>query len=195
MDEKELIYDHYKDSFEQQKQYLKKRERLTMMILLCMILLLAFVHDPSVVSSKINTAIGASIQGLQFDMKYLNTFVLYFTLWTVVQYYQVIFVIEKMYCYLRLTEDKFTETCSTAKITREGSFYLEYNSWFSNLVDVCYVYLLPSTIAIIAVVKLINEWDWKTNFKYIDIAALFILFIASLLYIVARKTMKKPTHL
>lgn len=195
MEDKELLYDHYKDTFEQQKGYLHKRDRLMLLILICVILLLACVHDPSLVTAKINTALDSVIKDLNFDFKYLNTFLVFVTLWVVVQYYQVIFLIEKMYYYLDLTEKKLTQTCQDAKISREGSFYLTYNSWFSDLMDVCYVYLFPIAIAIIAIVKICNEWNWVTRFRIVDIVGLSLLAVISVLYIIARRSIKQPTEL
>lgn len=195
MEDKELLYDHYKDTFEQQKGYLHKRDRLMLLILICVILLLACVHDPSLVTAKINTALDSVIKDLNFDFKYLNTFLVFVTLWVVVQYYQVIFLIEKMYYYLDLTEKKLTQTCRDAKISREGSFYLTYNSWFSDLMDVCYVYLFPIAIAIIAIVKICKEWNWFTRFRIVDIVGLSLLAVISVLYIIARRSIKQPTEL
>ena len=52
-------YDHYKDTFEQQKTYLAKRDHITLVLLLLAIILIGLVFDPSHLSEKLNIIIGA----------------------------------------------------------------------------------------------------------------------------------------
>lgn len=49
MEGREILYDHYKDTFEQQKGYLTKRDRLTVILMILVILLI----DSSVIPSTL----------------------------------------------------------------------------------------------------------------------------------------------
>lgn len=51
MDGIEVLYDHYKDTFEQQKSNLTKRDHLTVLLLILAILLIGLIFDPNYISS------------------------------------------------------------------------------------------------------------------------------------------------
>lgn len=194
MTEESIFYDHYKDSFEQQKCYLAKRDKLTAIILVLMTLMVGFIYDPSLASSKINTAIQTSFENLSFDFKHLNTALIFLSLWCILQYYQVVIQIEKMYDYIKLCEQKLSTT-GDYKVSREGDFYQKKNKLFGKLTDFCYVYMFPSAIIAIAIFKVVKEWTWSTNFKIIDSVGLGFIIAFSILYIIVRKTMKHATEL
>ena len=69
----EVLYDHYKDTFEQQKRYLAKRDHLTVLLLICAILLIGLVFDPNYISCKLNAVIKAQVNNLIFDFEFINT--------------------------------------------------------------------------------------------------------------------------
>lgn len=52
-------YDHYKDTFEQQKTYIAKRDHMTLFLLLLAIMLIGLVVAPSHFGEKLNIIIGA----------------------------------------------------------------------------------------------------------------------------------------
>lgn len=193
MTEESLFYDHYKDSFEQQKGYLAKRDKFTVIILVLMTLMVGFIYDPSLVSSKINIAIETSFENLSFELKYLNTALIFLSLWCILQYYQVVIQIEKMYDYIKLCEHKLSAS-GDYKVSREGDFYQKKNKWFGKLTDFCYVYILPLAMVAISILKVVKEWSWWTNFKIIDFAGLGLIIVFSILYIVVRMTMKHATE-
>lgn len=194
MTDESIFYDHYKDSFEQQKSYLAKRDKFTVIILVLITLMVGFIYDPNLVSSKINTAIQTSFGDLTFDFKYLNTALVFLSLWSILQYYQVVILIEKMYDYIKLCEHTLSAS-GDYKVSREGDFYQKKNKWFGKLTDFCYVYIFPSAIVAISISKVVKEWSWSTNFKFIDFVGLSLIIVFSILYIVVRITMKHATEL
>ena len=194
MTDESNFYDHYKDSFEHQKGYLSKRDKLTAVILLLMTLMVGFIYNPTLMSSQVNTAIQSSFENLSFEFKYLNTALVFLTLWCVLQYYQVVIQIEKMYDYIKLCEHKLSAN-GEYKVSREGDFYQKKNKWFGKLTDFCYVYILPSAIVAVSVFKIVKECSWETNFRYIDFAGLGLIIAFSVLYIIVRKTMVHATEL
>lgn len=194
MTDESNFYDHYKDSFDQQKNYLSKRDKLTAIILILLTIMLGFIYDANMASEQINKAILASVTDLSFDLKYINTALVYFTLWCIVQYYQIVVQIEKMYDYIKLCEHKLSEN-GVFKISREGDFYNKKSKWFGKLTNFCYVYLFPVGIIAIAVFKIYKEWNLSTNFRFIDFAGLILIILFSILYIIVRKTMTHATEL
>lgn len=70
MDGMEVLYDHYKDTFEQQKSNLTKRDHLTVLLLILAILLIGLIFDPNYISSKLNAVIKAQVDNLVFDFEY-----------------------------------------------------------------------------------------------------------------------------
>ena len=69
----EVLYDHYKDTFEQQKGYLAKRDHLTVLLMILAILLIGLIFDPNYISIKLNTVIQAQVNNLAFDFEFINT--------------------------------------------------------------------------------------------------------------------------
>ena len=174
-------YDHYKETFTIQQGYLSERNKLTASMLVLLVLVAGFIYDPALLNDKVNTYVASHISGLAFELKYLNTGVIFLLLWVMTRYYQVVFQIEKMYRYLNDCEEKLSEQ-GAYKINREGAFYLKSYPWFKDVVDFCYVVLLPLAIIVIAVVKIIKECNWTTHFKFIDFIGLGLIVFLSLLY-------------
>ena len=57
----DVLYDHYKDTFEQQKRYLAKRDHLTVLLMVLVILLIGLIFNPDYISTKMNLVIGAQV--------------------------------------------------------------------------------------------------------------------------------------
>lgn len=176
------FYDHYKESFSLQQGYLSERNKLTVAMLLLLVFIAGFIYDPVMLNEKVNTYVAAQVEGLAFEMKYLNTGGIFLFLWVMTRYYQVVFQIEKMYLYLSDCEDKLSEDKQYI-VNREGAYYLNSYPWFKDVVNVCYVALLPIAIIIVAVVKIVNECTWTTHFKIVDFIGLGLIIILSLLYL------------
>lgn len=102
MEGREILYDHYKDTFEQQKGYLAKRDRLTVILMILVILLIGLICDPEYISSKLNTLISAQIDELVFDFQFINTGLIIAFFWFSLQYYMIVLQIEKMYTYITI---------------------------------------------------------------------------------------------
>ena len=182
MHSEELYYDHYKESFALQQGYLSERNKLTVAMLVLLVFIAGFIYDPAMLNEKVNTYVGTQVEGLAFEMKYLNTCVIFLFLWVMTRYYQVVFQIEKMYLYLTDCEDNLSEDKKFV-VNREGAYYLKSYPWYKDVVNACYVALQPIAIIIVAVVKIVNEIGWATNFKIVDFCGLGLIIVLSLLYI------------
>lgn len=179
----EVLYDHYKDTFEQQKRYLAKRDHLTVLLLILVILLIGLIFDPNHISSKLNAVIKAQVDNLVFDFEFINTGLIIAFFWFSLQYYMVVLQIERMYKYLDQCEASLCAGYTEFKINREGAYYLKSYPWMKTLADRFFVLGIPIGFITLSVCKIVNEWCWISKLHYIDIIFLFLTSLYSLLYI------------
>lgn len=179
----EVLYDHYKDTFEQQKRYLAKRDHLTVLLLILVILLIGLIFDPNYISSKLNAVIKAQVDNLVFDFEFINTGLIIAFFWFSLQYYMVVLQIERMYKYLDQCEASLCAGYTEFKINREGTYYLKSYPWMKTLADRFFVLGIPIGFITLSVCKIVNEWCWISKLHYIDIIFLFLTSLYSLLYI------------
>ena len=165
----EVLYDHYKDTFEQQKGYLAKRNHLTVLLMILAILLIGLIFDPKYISCKLNTVIKAQVSNLVFDLEFVNTGLIIAFFWFSLQYYMVVLQIEKMYKYLDQCETSLCAGYTGFKINREGAYYLRSYPWMKTLADKFFVLGIPIGFIALSVCKIVNEWSWISNLHYIDI--------------------------
>lgn len=179
----EVLYDHYKDTFEQQKRYLAKRDHLTVLLLILVILLIGLIFDPNYISSKLNAVIKAQVDNLVFDFEFINTGFIIAFFWFSLQYYMVVLQIERIYKYLDQCEASLCAGYTEFKINREGAYYLKSYPWMKTLADRFFVLGIPIGFITLSVCKIVNEWCWISKLHYIDIIFLFLTSLYSLLYI------------
>ena len=187
MEQVAQYYDHYKDTFEQQKTYLAKRDHLTLFLLLLAIILIGLVVDPLDLGEKLNIIIDSQVKNLHFDLHFINTGVILITFWYLLQYYMVVLQIERMYQYISECEKRLTDATPLYPINREGSYYLKSYPWMKSIADYIFVLGFPLGYIVLCVTKIVNEWDWTTPLKYVDITILCLIIFFSLLYISNRK--------
>ena len=182
----EVLYDHYKDTFEQQKRYLAKRDHLTVLLMILAILLIGLIFDPNYISIKLNTIINAQVNNLIFDFEFINTGLIIAFFWFSLQYYMIVLQIEKMYKYLDQCETSLCAGYTEFKINREGAYYLRSYPWMKTLADKFFVLGIPIGFIALSVCKIVNEWSWISNLHYIDIIFLFLTSLYSLLSLLSR---------
>ena len=159
----EVLYDHYKDTFEQQKGYLAKRNHLTVLLMILAILLIGLMFDPNYISCKLNTVIKAQVNNLVFDFEFITTGLIIAFFWFSLQYYMIVLQIEKMYKYLDQCEASLCAWYTEFKINREGAYYLKSYPWMKTLADRLFVLGIPIGFITLSVCKIVNEWCWISN--------------------------------
>lgn len=179
----EILYDHYKDTFEQQKGYLAKRDHLTILLMILAILLIGLIFDPNYISGKLNAVIKAQVDNLTFDFEFINTGLIIAFFWFSLQYYMVVLQIEKMYQYLDQCEESLCTGYTEFKINREGAYYLKSYPWMKTLADKFFVIGIPLGFIILSVCKIVNEFTWTSCLRYVDFVFLSLTLMYSLLYI------------
>lgn len=183
MEGTDVLYDHYKDTFEQQKGYLAKRDHLTVLLMVLVILLIGLIFNPDYISTRMNLVIGAQVDKLAFDFDFLNTGFIIAFFWFSLQYYMVVLQIEKMYDYIKECEDKLCEGFTDFKINREGAYYLKAYPWMKELADKFFAIGIPVGFSILTITKIVNEWNWNSYLHYVDIVFLALTTVFSLLYL------------
>ena len=176
-------YDHYKDTWSLQQSYLSERNKLTVSLLVLLVLVTGFMYGPANFPEKVNIYLNSRVKGLSFDLKYLNTGLIFLLLWVLSRYYQAVMKIDRMYDYLNDCETKLSDTQDGYKINREGAYYYKKRSWMANVLKYCYGLLLPLAIIAIAIIKIVKESGWTTRFKVVDFIGLGLIILVSLLFL------------
>lgn len=185
----EILYDHYKDTFENQKNYLQKRNYYTL-ICIGLIATLSFQiinpHESNVISSEL---IKKNIGDVKIDFGYINNILTFTLLWVVIMYYQINFLIEKMYKYIREIESNLTTKMKPFEISREGKTYLDHYPWLSEVVHRIYSIGFPMALICVSVIKWISERKqyvdiFRNGHFWFNTIFLFGIVLTSLLYLI-----------
>lgn len=179
----EILYDHYKDIFEQQKKYLAKRDHLTALLMVLVILLVGLIFDPNNISAKLNLILNAQVDKLAFDLQFINTGLIIAFFWFSLQYYMIVLQIEKTYTYIGDCEEKLCDSFTEFKINREGVCYLKSYPWLKTLADKFFVLGIPIGFIVLSICKIVNECSWLSCLRFVDFVFLILTLIYSLLYI------------
>jgi hypothetical protein len=187
----EILYDHYKDTFENQKVYLQRRNNYT---IICLVLIAAFafqILNPSQTVDLSNELIKKNIGSIKIDFSYINNVLSFALLWISIMYYQINFLIEKHYTYIQEIEEKLTKELETVEISREGKSYLDHYPWLSEVVHRIYTILFPSILIFVAIAKWTKEKEiiancWCNGSFWFETIFLFTIVLISLLYLINR---------
>jgi hypothetical protein len=163
MDEIEIIYKHYEDTFSIVSEREKKRDLLFLIVIGFLGLLLIQLMYSLALSDAVDNI---SIMGIALNLSEVPLPVLVSTTWTffvlfLILYYQVTIHIDKQYNYLHKLEKQLSELLSSSQsISRESSDYLtnKYH-WFRHWVWIFYTGICPS-IVIIAIL-------WGLRLEYL----------------------------
>ena len=187
----EILYDHYKDTFENQKSSLQKRNYYTL-ICLGLIATLSFqMSNPDQSNLISNELIKKNIGDIKIDFSYINNVLTFALLWVVIMYYQINFLIEKIYKYIQDIEVNLTKEMKPFEISREGKTYLDHYPWLSEVVHKIYSIGFPVTLICVSIIKWSNEKNqivepYKNGHFWFDTVFLFGIILTSLLYLTNR---------
>lgn len=180
-----ILYDHYKDTFAQQKEFLKKRNLYTY-ILLGLIILFSFQLQEKVKSENIiNHFLSEYIGDIKIQITYINTIINIVYLLVLMSYYQVNLNIERLYPYIHKIEDTLSE--EGFKIEREGLDYLRSYPWMLWWVHRIYQWGLPLGLIFAAFVQIWEfsrfEFGWYNTLNIIIFSVAILLSMLYLSYI------------
>lgn len=177
----EQLFEHYNLTYEQQKEFLAKRDRFTIYILLTIVVYALLMSYPQTLTQTVDSYVKETMNfgGTLINFGILNTGLIYLLLWLLMQYYQVCLTIEKWYDYLYSLEEKLST--QDFKISREGKSYADSYPVLKNCVNFLYTWVLPIGIALMSGLRV---WDLLKNSSssWIDVVGLLLVAIVSLLY-------------
>ena len=104
MQSEELYYDHYKDSFEQQKNYLETRDKLTLYLIVLVALILLLSNNRSMLVDVSDAWQKMNIGKPVVDFNIISTSLYVVFMWFSLRYYQLNLTIERGYSYLERCE-------------------------------------------------------------------------------------------
>lgn len=184
----ELIYDHYKDTFEIQQKNLYKRNYYTFLCIGLIGLLSFSLSYPEESGSISNELIKKNIGDFTIHFSFINNILTFGLLWMVMLYYQMNLQIERIYKYLHKLESEMTEAIRPFEISREGKTYFDNYPWLLSLVHRIYTIGFPITLISVVIIKWFIERSQSEtlygngHFLFNTIFILAIILI-SLLYL------------
>lgn len=89
---------------------------------------------------------------------------------------------ENVPIYISECEKRLTDATTLFPINREGAYYLKSYPWLKNIADYIFVLGFPFGYIVLCVTKIVNEWDWTTPLKYVDIIVLCLIIFFSVVY-------------
>lgn len=188
----EILYDHYKDTFENIKLYINKRNKYTFILLIILSIFLLQLSNPDLVCEFINGYLKKNIDAnSSFDSKYLNIIIDFGLLIISIMYFQINFTIEKNYNYIHQVEKELCKWLHPLKIQREGFNYLKSYPLLSCIIHRIYIILIPFFLIFITIYKFYNEIQdlsriLSDNHILIDIILLSSISLSSFLYFINR---------
>ena len=182
MTKEEMYYDHYKDTFTEQKGYLTRRNRLTI-YLFALLLLFGFLLDnPQQIETLVNKLIDSKVKDVKFSFDCINLLFEIVFLWVVVSYYQINFTVERTYKYIHSLEEKLVS--QGYNIEREGKHYKEYHPILLDIVHWFYILALPVMVITMSVIKISHRCDY--DFVCLRVFILLIVIVLSVSYLIRR---------
>jgi hypothetical protein len=192
MDEKklEIFYDHYKDTFENQKTYLQKRNTYSVVALLLMVVLSFQISEPDATIAISKQIIDEKLAKITIDFAYLNSLFLFTFLWVLIMYFQINLLIERNYKYIHEIEAELSKHLIPFQISREGNAYLKQYPWISSLVYRIYTIVFPITLIGISLIKWLTEKEfysieaWKSLHFLFDTGIIVSVILLTILYLI-----------
>lgn len=185
----EILYDHYKDTCLQVKEYIKLREKLFLyVIILIFILFVQFFLSGSFIEI-INALIKKQIEfNPKFSVALVDNLLWFLLLAFVLRYFQTNVLINRQYSYLHSVE---SDLCKRAQeenfINREGSGYLKNYPIFSDWMHLLYTWIFPVLLLLTSVIKIVNEINTGKEIAInmiFDSMVFIIIFLSTLLYLI-----------
>ena len=178
-------YDHYKDSFEQQKGYLKERNSLTLYLILVVSIIFLLSSNRSLLMDASSVIQEKEVGKILVDFNIITS-VLYFAfLWLAMRYYQINLTIEKTYNYISKCEKAMSAT-GNLKIDREGGDYEKNYPWLKWLIHRIYVFGFSLLVIVASTISIVQECSLENTNRLLNIFLLSLVIVLSLLYMINR---------
>ncbi len=185
MQSEELYYDHYRETFERQREFLNERNSLTLYLIVLVTVIFLMLNNRSMmidVSSAIQIQnIGQSV----IDFNIISSILYFSFMWLTLRYYQINLTIENNYEYLGCCEKRLSQA-GTYTINREGSNYEKDYPLLKWLAHRIYVYLFPVLVVVVSIVGICHECGNAKAYRTLNTILLTLVIIITILYLIDR---------
>lgn len=181
-----VYYDHYKDTFENLKGYLKKRDKVTLYLVALLAIVMFISYDAPDFAQKFNEILIEKFKLSSVSFQLINTAFILVLLFASLTYYQLCLHIERSYMYLANVECILSEL-TQMNIDRESKSYLSNYPLVSDIAHLIYTYVLPIVTICVSMTKILQEYKSSSDtFLILDSIIIGLIIIVSLVYIVDR---------
>lgn len=184
----EILYDHYKDTFQTIQKTIVQREKNFIWAFLLVVASLLLTLNPEIGLDLVKD-IGKEKFKTNLSPTYyaINSVLLFTAIWFWVKYFQNVLQIENLYAYIHKLEKNLSST-GEVKISREGKSYLEHYPILKNLIHRFYTIFVPILLVTITGVKGYFEWFVEEEkipliSRIIDTAGILFLIVLTILYL------------
>jgi hypothetical protein len=153
-----LLYDHYKDTYDQIKSFITKRDENFIIAFLFLAASIFTTLNPAYVQSLSNS-VGKIKFGIDLNLAFymLNSVLLFISLWFILKYYQTVTHIELLYIYIHKLENQLNKLIMDFQITREGKSYLEHFPFLKSAIHFIYTWIFPLSVITLCITK--GYWE------------------------------------
>jgi len=178
----ELLYDHYKETFNLSKEAQNRRNKGFLM--LCILEAISFwlLIQPEKVFELLTGGINNGLDvTLSLSNTIMQTLLWIVTVYILIRYIQDVLYVERQYGYLSVLEKQISELNEIDIFKRESDNYLSNYPIVLNLIDLFYKTFMPILFIIINSVRIFMEWE---NAIQISIALVCDTAIFSAVFII-----------
>ena len=160
MEPLELLYDHYKETFNLSKEAQNRRNKGFLM--LCILEAISFwlLIQPEKVFELLTDGINNGLDvTLSLSNTIMQTLLWIVTVYILIRYIQDVLYVERQYGYLSVLEKQISELNEIDIFKRESDNYLSNYPIVLNLIDLFYKTFMPILFIIINSVRIFMEWE------------------------------------
>lgn len=181
-----LLAEHYKNTYNFQKENLKKRDRYFLLSLISMGLMLFIIYTPIEAFNLISEFIKSKFSlKSNINLLFIQSFLWFSTLSFVIKYFQSVIFIERQYSYLHKIEELISPIYEDKTFNREGKSYLNDYPKFLNWAGFLYTLFFPIILLSVSSIKIITEFisfSVKEPLIYFDLFVFIFMLISIILY-------------
>lgn len=179
---------HYKDTYDLHRTSIKQRDTLFYSLLIVLAVFTLQISSTEVVSTIVSDYFN-KISGIKLgkNADFISTFLWLILFGFTIRYFQVVLEIERQYDYLHKIEiDLNCFYRNSVIFTREGRFYINHYSLFSNWTWFLYAIIFPSFIIFCSIIKIQAQLNLRNDIAlslWVDLICYIMICTTSFLYI------------
>ena len=187
MSKLELLYDHFKDSYELSKRAQEQRNKYY--IILCILESLSFLMllNTSEAITFIHEIINyKSEHPIQLGSSIIESLLWILIMYISIRYCQNTIYVERQYKYIHKLEEKIADELSIYSFNRESYNYLSYRPFVLKLIHFFYTWISPTIFIFINSVRIVLETTtlkWNV-YLFLDIFVYLITTVLSITFVI-----------